>query len=89
MGRGRERLVGAFNVNGGNLCPHGSQISRELPAMVDGMADREIQIGDGGIIQEADVVNRGGEVFARQRFEAWQALREVFIVPAGNVSARL
>jgi hypothetical protein len=74
----REGFVGAFNVDGGNLCTHGPEISRELTPMVDGVADRKTQIGDGRVIQEAEVVNWGGKVYARQPLETRQALGEIF-----------
>jgi len=89
VGSGREGFVRAFDVDGGNLCPHGAEICRELAAMMDGMADPETQIGNGGIIQESDVVNRSGKVLAGERFESRQALGEVFVIPTGNVSARV
>src|SRR5215472_5429212 len=80
LGGGREGFVGAFDVDGGNLCAHGPEIYGKLAAMVDGMADRKTQVGDGGVIQQADVVNRGRKVFAGQSFETRQTMREVFII---------
>src|SRR5215469_1459962 len=84
-----EGFVSAFDVDGGNLCAHGPEIRGELAAMMDRMANPETQIGDGRVIQEANVVNRGGEVFPGKRFETRQALGEVFVVPMSNVSTGL
>ena len=89
VGSGREGFVSAFNVDDGNLCAHRAEIRQELAAMMRGMADPETQIGDGRVVQKADVVNWCGKVLAGQPFETWQALREVFVIPTGNVSARL
>ena len=89
VGSGREGFVSTFNVDDGNLCAHRAEIRRELAAMMRGMADPETKIGDGRVVQKADVVNWCGKVLAGQPFETRQALREVFVIPTGNVSARL
>src|SRR6516162_4713325 len=88
-GSRREGFVSAFDVDGGNLCAHRPEIRGELAAMMDRMADPETQVGDGRVIQEADVVHWGGKVLAGQRFETRQALGEVFLIPMGDVRAGL
>jgi len=80
-------FVGGFDVDYGNLCAHGPEIGREEAAMVDGMAEAEAQVGDGGVIAQADPVHGSGKVVTGESGEAREALGEVILVPGGNFGA--
>jgi hypothetical protein len=83
-GLGRIWFVGAFDVNGGHLCTHGAQISGELAAVMDRVADSDVEVGDGWIIAQADEVNARGQAFAGERLHERDALREVLLIPLGD-----
>ena len=55
--------------------------------MVSGMENGEIEIGDGRVVQAADVVDGRGEVFGRKCGETREAAVEIFVIPASDVRA--
>src|SRR6516162_9280023 len=55
-----------FSVNRGDFAAHGAQIGGELSAMVDGVVQVELKVGDGGQLESSAKVESLGELVASE-----------------------
>ncbi len=79
-----ERGIAALYVDGRDQRAHGTQIRGELPAVMHGMADGDVQVGDCRILAQSEVIDRRGKVLVRKFFHKRQPLEEFLPVPPGN-----
>ncbi len=56
-----------FSIDGRDFAAHGAQIGGELSAVVDGVLDAEIEIGDGGKLEHAAEVHDAGGLLGGKR----------------------
>src|ERR1700733_11451797 len=79
------RAVVAFAVNRRHLRAHRPQVGRELPAMMDGMNLRRVQIEDRRKLEEPAEVGDPQQLVGPQRRNEIDVLRKRFRIPARDV----
>jgi hypothetical protein len=77
--------VVAFAVDGGNFAAHGTEIGGELAAVVNGVAESELEEHNGGHLDHAAEVDDFGELFAGKFADGIEVFGEFFLVPCGDL----
>jgi len=79
-----EGGVVAFSVDGGDFAAHGTEISGELAAVVNGVVEAEPEKKDCGLLEDAAEVDDFSELFAGKFCEGLEIFGVGLFVPIGN-----
>ncbi len=77
-------LIGAFDVDGWDWGSHGAEVGGELATVVCGVADGDVEVRDGGVVAEADVIELLCEAVGGELLQQGDALGGAFGVPGGE-----